>query len=67
MSSRNESNSRFVAIVSTLVLVAVAASFIGGCAQRSTETTKTTTKATTETNDADVHVKVDLPDTVTIK
>lgn len=73
MSSRRGSNrrSRFVAILSTFFLIGVTAWFIGGCAgdsQKPAETTtKTTSETTSETTDGDVHVKVDLPDTITIK
>ena len=63
--------SRILAILTTLFVVGVTAWFIGGCSsdsQKPAETaTKTTTKSKSETTDGDVHVKVDLPDTITIK
>ena len=65
--------SRIVAIPRTLVVVGVTAWFIAGCSQdsqkpaKTTTKTETATKTTSENTDGDVHVKVDLPDTVTIK
>jgi len=50
-------------MLTTLCLVGVAAGFIGGCAQKPVEPTK----AASVKKDGDVHIKVDLPDTVTIK
>ena len=65
MSNGRESHrrSRIVAMLTTLCLVGVAAGFIGGCAQKPVEPTK----AASVKKDGDVHIKVDLPDTVTIK
>jgi len=58
-----------VRIMSTLALIALLAATAlssWSCSQKTTETTKTTT-APPPADDNDVHVKVDLPDTVTIK
>ncbi len=73
MSSGRGSNrgSRIIATLTSFCVVGVTAWFIGGCSGASQKpaekTTETTTKTTSETTDGDVHVKVDLPDTITIK
>ena len=69
MSSGRGSNrrSRIVAILTTFLLVVLTAWFIGGCSGDSQKPAETTTKTASEKTDGDVHVKVDLPDTITIK
>jgi hypothetical protein len=69
MSSKRGSHrgSRIATIPTTFFLVGVAAWFIGGCSGEPKKATETKTETKSETTDGDVHVKVDLPDTVTIK
>jgi hypothetical protein len=57
------SSVKIVAIIAILVLVVLAAWFFMG--QRSRQVT--TSKAPSSEDKGDIHVKVDLPDTVTIK
>lgn len=58
---------RIVAILARVILVGVTSWSIAGCAQNTQKPAETTTQAPSEDKDVDVHVKVDLPDTVTIK
>jgi len=58
----SNSSVKIVAILAVLVLVGAAAWFIWGRSQ-----TQPAATTTSQPEDADIHVKVDLPDTVTIK
>jgi ABC-type transporter Mla subunit MlaD len=66
MSEGNSNNSSvgIVAIVALLILVGVGAWFVWG---RSRGPVTTTPATTSQPADTDIHVKVDLPDSVTIK
>ena len=54
---------RFVAMLAMLGLVGFTVWLLPSCSQKRAEPTKTAS----EKKDGDVHVKVDLPDTITIK
>ena len=66
MSDGNSNSSvKIVAIVSMLVLVGVAAWFVWG--RSGSSPAPAAAKTTTQPADADITVKVDLPDSVVIK
>ncbi len=65
-SSRNKSVG-FVSILAMITLAASVAWASWGCSRSAQKPEATNTSTTSPPSDNDIHVKVDLPDTVTIK